>query len=354
MRESVECVLRQHLNSEYSRMFSLVLASLISSVAAYANYSCSMWNAVADMSPGYTGSGLAQVFDNATGAYFVLTNAIVNNGSTPLTTTVVAHVHVLPCSMMDASIHFKVDTTQAMGNISNELWGSPSAANTPSTQSGAWSSIATLPGYNFGNRTSDLGAIIIHEILANGSDPRRICCGLAPVSSSNPSPAGTTAAGATTTAAAAACTTATCCSNLLNSTSGPCTGCLSNSGCTYYGLLGTNNNVISSHGGKCVLTSTAAMTGYSLVNSTTQCADACGLKTSCTACYAQTAATCLWCDAGATVASKLGLSGITTGSCELKSCPFGASTQIQQAKCGASSLSAAFAAVVAVVAALMF
>jgi len=166
--------------------------------------------------------------------------------------------------------------------------------------------------------------------------------------------AGTTAAGTTTTAAAAACTTATCCSNLLNSTSGPCTGCLSNSGCTYYGLLGTNNNVISSHGGKCVQTSTAAMTGYSLVNSTTQCADACGLKTSCTACYAQTAATCLWCDAGATIASKLGLSGITTGSCELKSCPFGASTQVQQAKCGASSLSAAFAAVVAVVAALMF
>jgi hypothetical protein len=340
----------------------------------------------------YTFDGTAQVFDNATGSFFFISNGTLKKSGVASTNSVVAHVHAKACNDMAAGGHFLKNTSITAAVLSNELWASPGADSNPAKQTGAWSGSGSLLGFSITDRT-DVKAVIVHEYaddMATAPSPKRVCCDLAldtstaPATTTEaPTTGGSTTGGSTTggsttggsttggsttggsttggdtgaatgttaaatvgdsTAAAAKCDDDVCCA-AYEKADAPCSACLSVEGCSFFGVL--NNNVVTA-GGLCKSNANATMTPvtHRKVDAKTDCADLCeGLE--CTQCIGDGASKkgvegCVWCDSLKSASNATGINLGSTGSCSLKSCTTGVSPQT---KCSdATSVVASFAA----------
>jgi hypothetical protein len=128
----------------------------------------------------YTFDGTAQVFDNTTGSFFVITGGMLKKNGTASTKSVVAHVHAKACDDFFAGGHFLKNTSITVALLSNELWASPGADSNPAKQTGVWSGSGSLLGFSISDRT-DIKAVIVHEYAddkGTAPSPKRVCCDL--------------------------------------------------------------------------------------------------------------------------------------------------------------------------------
>jgi hypothetical protein len=292
---------------------------------AYAvQYTCGAWsatNATGTAPDVYSAVGSVSVFDNATGAYFTLTDAALRINGTNTVNAVVAHVHEKACNDAVAGGHFKKDITIAGNPLSNELWASPSPDAIPAAQpagTATWSGIGSLAGYSLAGR-QDIKAIIIHEhpdvagVVTPA--PKRVCCDLTVVASATTTAAQatTTTAQATTTKAPAAGTTVTggtmstvagggmppcvtdecCAAAAAAAPNKQCDACFNRAGCVFFRTPDKNPQV--KDGGNCLLEASTGAGGQIKVTELAECVPliGCAAVKTCLAC--KEAEACNWC-----------------------------------------------------------
>jgi hypothetical protein len=270
---------------------------------------------------------------------------ISNNQSQILqasTSTLIAHVHAEDCSSNAAGGHFKVNASEPTTIAANELWAGPGGA-VPAVQGAAWNGGSTVTGSFTGRQ--DVKAIVIHEVLADTSAPKRVCCNLAavvattvtsgatttstttttttapvaattpstvasatpttttkaPVASTSSSRARTTASGTIAEGTGDACTTDACCADVAKENDEKkCESCFQRDGCTYYAT--PNKNPMTT--GDCLLSTSEGGGAQTKVTELAQCTIeiGCSAIKSCYECSSEEA--CNWCHTSTQVLSK--------------------------------------------------